>query len=33
MGFSPAVRLPLVEMGAENQKLVRNTLAQTGLVP
>ncbi len=33
MGFSPAVRLPLVEMGAENQKLVRDTLAQTNLLP
>lgn len=33
MGFSPAVRLPLVEMSAENQKLVRDTLAQTNLLP
>ena len=33
MGFSPSVRLPLVEMGEENQKLVRDTLAQTRLFP
>ena len=33
MGFSPTVRLPMVEMCAENQKLVRDTLAQTNLLP
>jgi 4-hydroxy-tetrahydrodipicolinate synthase len=33
MGMSPAVRLPLVEMGTENQKLVRETLVQTRLLP
>lgn len=33
MGFSPAVRLPLVEMSDDNRQLVRQTLAEINLLP
>jgi 4-hydroxy-tetrahydrodipicolinate synthase len=33
MGLSPELRLPLVEMGEENRRLVRATLAELGLLP
>lgn len=33
MGFSPELRLPLVEITDENRRLVRSTLADLGLLP